>query len=126
MEKKVIKEPKIRAIFVFVIDDEIKDIIMMKCFLSIFLEFRFYGYGCCYFDSIIRTVYKEGPPGSEEEIVKWSLQECKKICINDPQCIAIDIAKDSINTPNDGKFKCYIFIHLTIQTKIYSNENVTS
>ena len=77
-------------------------------FSSIFSEFSFYGYGCCNFDSIIRTIYEESRPGNETNVRKWSLHYCKKRCLNDPQCIAIDIAKDLVSGPDDGEFKCYL------------------
>ena len=40
-------------------------------------------------------------------MIKWSLHYCKKKCLNDPQCIAIDIAKDFLNEGGFFLGKCF-------------------
>ena len=64
------------------------------------LEFCFYGYGCCDFDGIIREpVYNIDVPA------KISLNECKKECLSNKECIAFDISGDV-----EDQFVCHISI----------------
>ena len=75
--------------------------------VKIYLDFRFFGYGCCNFDNIIR----EAVTDRKGDNVLLSIPGCKKRCLEDQECIAIDIEKDLLSeTPdvNENKFICYL------------------